>query len=112
MTGNPFEHERDARLGDLLRETLAPGDHAGFVRAVMVRIAADDDSWAVLGRWARPGIAAAIAFLLGMTLWLAFNPVTDAPSLAEAILPGDAPETLFSSVQMDNEMMLQVVLER
>jgi hypothetical protein len=108
---NPFEHERDSRLGDLLREYLEPGDHPGFVRGVMSRVRSVDTSWDVLSRWARPGIAAA-AFLAGVAVWFALAQSSDESSLADAVRPGDAPASFFSPAQPDNELVLQVVLER
>ena len=112
MTVNPFDHERDARLGELLRNHLEPSDHAGFVRTVMYRVRAGDTSWEVLSRWARPGIAAAAAFLLGVTMWFALNQPGDDPTLADAMRPGDAPASFLSAAEPDNELVLQVVLER
>jgi hypothetical protein len=112
MTVNPFDHERDTRLGELLRSHLEPSDHAGFVRAVMAQVRSADTSWEVLSRWARPGIAAAAAFLLGVTMWFALNQAGDDPTLADAMRPGDAPASFLSAVEPDNELMLQVVLER
>ena len=112
MTGNPFDHERDARLGELLRDHLEPADHAGFVHAVMLRVRSVDSSWEVLGRWARPGIAAAAAFLLGVTMWFALNQPADDPTLADAMRPADAPASFLSASEPDNELVLQVVLER
>lgn len=112
MTVNPFDHERDAHLGRLLREYLEPGDHDGFARGVMAQVRASDSSWEVLSRWARPGIAAAAAFLLGVSLWFALNQEADDPTLADAMRPGDAPASFLSARQPDNELLLQVVLER
>jgi hypothetical protein len=112
MTVNPFDHERDAKLGRMLRDYLEPRDHPGFVRAVMAQVQSSNSSWEVLSRWARPGIAAAAAFLLGVSLWFALNQQGDEPSLADAIRPGDAPESFLSARQPDNELVLQVVLER
>jgi hypothetical protein len=112
MTMNPFDHERDAKLGELLRDYLEPSDTAGFVRRVMFQVRSADTSWEVLGRWARPGIAAAVAFLLGVTLWFALNQPADDPTLADAMRPADAPASFLSAREPDNELMLQVVLER
>ena len=113
MTGNPFDHERDTYLGGVLREHLEAKDHNGFVRRVMQGIHPADSSWEVLGRWARPGVAAACAFLTGVMVWFALNGLPESPaSLADAVRPGDAPERLFSASQPDNELMLEVVLER
>jgi hypothetical protein len=78
----------------------------------MLQVRAPDSSWDVLGRWARPGIAAALAFLLGATVWFMLNSPADDPTLADAMRPGDAPERFFSPAAPDNELVLQVVLER
>jgi hypothetical protein len=112
VTINPFDHERDAALGDILRRHLEPEDHAGFVRTVMLKVQSADTSWEVLSRWARPGVAAAAAFLLGVTVWFALNQPADDPTLVDAMRPGNAPESLLSAAEPDNELMLQVVLER
>lgn len=112
MTGNPFDHERDATLGEILREHLEPRGHENFVRAVMLQVRSADSSWEVLGRWARPGIAAAAAFLLGVSMWFALNQPIDDPTLADAMRPGDAPVSFLSADQPDNELVLQAVLER
>jgi hypothetical protein len=112
MTANPFDHERDIRLGEAIRNYLEPADHAGFVRAVMLQVRSADSSWEVLGRWARPGVAAAVAFLLGGALWFALNQPADDPTLVDAMRPGDAPASFLSSAEPDNELVLQVVLER
>ena len=112
MSDNLFGTERDQKLGDLLRRHLEPADHAGFVRRVMVGLHATDNSWDVLSRWARPGIAAAIAFILGAATWVMLQTGNEAPSLVEAVVPGDAPTSLFSATRPDNELVLEVVLER
>ncbi len=61
MTQNPFDHERDAELGALLRAHLDAGDHAAFARRVRSALAAGTAAgpFDVLGAWLRPGIAAA-----------------------------------------------------
>src|SRR5439155_126829 len=60
----PFDHRPDMVLGDALRQALDPGEegHAAFIarvlaRAVQVRVMSWD---AVLARWARTGVAAAL----------------------------------------------------
>ena len=113
MTGNSFDHQRDIQLGAILREHLDAGDHPGFVRQVLAGIHSTDNSWDVLSRWARPGIAAAIAFLMGVSVWFALKgtPTPDA-TLADAIRPANAPANLLSSAQPDDDLVLQVVLEQ
>lgn len=112
MSDNPFGSDRDQELGDVLRRHLEPGDHSGFVRRVMLGLHATDNSWDVLGRWARPGLAAAMAFILGAATWFALETRTEPASLIEAVVPGDAPTPLFSATRPDNELVLEVVLEQ
>lgn len=112
MTDNAFANEPDRQLGDLLRRHLEPADHAGFVRRVMVGLHAADSSWDVLSRWARPGIAAAAAFILGAATWVILQSGTEPASLVDAVIPGDAPTRLFSTTSPDNELVLEVVLEQ
>ncbi|HET7042099.1 MAG TPA: hypothetical protein VFI13_08760 [Gemmatimonadales bacterium] len=74
MTDNPFDHERDAELGALLRAHLDAGDHAAFARRVRAAVTAASapGPFEVLGAWLRPGIAAAavIALLAGWYITL------------------------------------------
>jgi hypothetical protein len=112
MTANPFDHERDEKLGALLRDYLEAGNHQDFVSAVMNEVRSADTSWEVLSRWARPGLVAAVAFVAGTAVWFALKLPGNEPSLADAVRPGDAPASLFSAAQPDNELVLQVVLER
>jgi hypothetical protein len=63
----------------------------------MVGLHATDNSWDVLSRWARPGIAAALAFILGAATWVILQTAAEPQSLADAMLPGDAPAPLFSA---------------
>ena len=112
MSDNRFGTERDHKLGDLLRRHLEPSDHPGFVRRVLVGLHATDNSWDVLSRWARPGIAAALAFILGAATWVILQSGAEPQSLAEAVLPGDAPAPLFSATRPDNELVLEVILGR
>jgi hypothetical protein len=112
MNDNSFASERDPELGEVLRRQLTPDDHAGFVRRVMLGLHATDNSWEVLGRWARPGLAAAMAFILGAATWFALETRAEPASLIEAVVPGDAPTPLFSATSPDNELVLEVVLEQ
>src|SRR6266852_5990374 len=62
----PFDHRPDPVLGKALREALDPGDAQAFIarvlaRAEHVRVASWD---AVLARWARAGVAAALVVAL------------------------------------------------
>src|SRR5690348_10203399 len=60
----PFDHRPDRVLGEALRLALDPGDDAGgvFVARVLARAERiGAASWdAVLARWARAGVAAAV----------------------------------------------------
>ena len=62
----PFNHRPDLVLGRVLREALDPGDARAFTERVLaraehVRVASWD---AVLARWARAGVAAALVVAL------------------------------------------------
>jgi hypothetical protein len=61
MIDNPFDHERDAELGAILRAHLDAGDHAAFAAQVRQRLSARVNAgpFEILGGWLRPGIAAA-----------------------------------------------------
>ena len=73
MSGiNPFDQERDAALGALLRSALAVGDEPGFLARVRASVALtrQERTLDVLARWLRPNVAAAAAImLLGAALW-------------------------------------------
>ena len=63
----PFDHRPDALLGDALRRALEPGDDgAAFVARVLARAEQlRAVTWhAVLARWARAGVAAAVLVAL------------------------------------------------
>lgn len=69
MIDNPFDHERDAELGAILRAHLDAGDHAAFAARVRQGLSAKVNvgPFEILSGWLRPGIAAAaiIAILAG-----------------------------------------------
>jgi len=112
MNEHPFSADRDTELGSLLRDHLEPRDHAGFVRRVLAGLDQADSSWDVLSRWARPGMAAAAALMLGAATWFLLQGGTEPVTMVDALRPGDAPAPLFSSAEPDNELVLEVVLER
>ena len=63
----PFDHRPDRVLGESLRQALAPGDDGtAFVARVLARAESlGAASWdAVLARWARAGVAAAVVVAL------------------------------------------------
>jgi len=75
---SPFDHRPHPELGALLRDALTPGDEPAFVDRVLAAAAARAGDgyygapwWQVLGAWARPGVAAALALLAGATIWFA-----------------------------------------
>ena len=98
----PFDHRPDPVLGDALREALDPGDSSAVVARVLSR--ADEvraTTWdAVLARWARAGVAAAILMALSAGYLTgragAGAPVTR-PSVAETLIarPAQAAEVEF-----------------
>jgi len=102
----PFDHRPDPLVGEALRQTLDPGDAAPFVarvlaRAAEVRIASWD---AVLARWARPGVAAAVlvALAAGYLVGRASAAPVSRPSVYDALLappahPGEV-EIVLASV--------------
>ncbi|UCF19488.1 MAG: hypothetical protein JSU87_16450, partial [Gemmatimonadota bacterium] len=78
MTSSSFDHRPDERLGKLLRAVLSGGDDAAFVQEVLARVAGEEittpiavQPWEVLGRWARPGLAAAaVGLVAAVIVWL------------------------------------------
>jgi hypothetical protein len=96
MREQPFDHRPDPVLGEALRHALEPGDSAAFVARVLARAdalrAATPGSWdAVLARWARVGVAAAmvIALAAGYLVGRTATTTAAAPgraSVADALL--------------------------
>ena len=93
-------------LGAALRRVLDPGDHAAFVARVLAR--ADEarvtvGSWdAVLARWARVGVAAAVLVALGAGYLVGRATAgggvpSGQPSVAEALI---APRTQAPEVEV------------
>ncbi len=62
----PFDHRPDPVLGSALRQALARGDESAFVAELMGSAErAGAASWdAVLARWARVGVTAAVIVVL------------------------------------------------
>jgi len=106
----PFDHRPDPALGAALRQALDPesegggGSHAAFVARLLAR--ADDlrttASWdAVLARWARVGVAAAVLVSLAAGYLVGRATAASArPSVAEALLAPQTPvvEVVLASV--------------
>ena len=82
MTHSPFDHERDAELGALLRAHLDAGDHAAFAGRVRSALAAQGGlgPFEILGGWLRPGIAAAAVIALVAGWWITTGTRTEIAS--------------------------------
>ena len=87
----PFDHRPDPVLGDLLRRALEPDDDgAAFVARVLAR--AENLralTWhAVLARWARAGVAAAVlvALAAGYLVGRAAAVPTTRPTVADVLM--------------------------
>ncbi|HKW42278.1 MAG TPA: hypothetical protein VJN39_13590 [Gemmatimonadales bacterium] len=105
----PFDHRPDRVLGDALRRALDPGDDgSAFVTRVLARAERiGAGSWdAVLARWARTGVAAAVlvavvaGYLVGRAS--AAPLATSRPSVTDMLLappahPGEV-EVVLASV--------------
>ena len=73
---DPFDHRPDATIGGLLRDHLRVDDHEAFVvrmkaaarRGLRGARPASVREWDLLAGWFRPGMAAAVAILLGALL--------------------------------------------
>lgn len=108
MTQEPllFDHRPDLVLGAALREALDAGDSGAFIARLLGR--ADQmrsGSWdAVLARWARVGVAAAILFSVaaGYLVGRASAAATVRPTVTDALIapPNQAPvvEVVLASV--------------
>ncbi len=86
----PFDHRPDPLLGSALRQALAPGDESAFVAELMGSAErASAASWdAVLARWARVGVAAAVILVLAAGYVVRRSPATASrrPPVADALL--------------------------
>src|SRR5207302_1620783 len=76
-----FDHRPDLVLGKALREALDPGDAPAFIARVLahaehVRVASWD---AVLARWARTGVAAALVVALAAGYFVGRAPAASPP---------------------------------
>ena len=106
----PFDHRPDPVLGRALRQALDPGDAAAFVARVLARAERiHAGSWdAVLARWARAGVAAAVVIAVAAGYLVGRGSATAAPrllSVPDALLapatPAPEAEVVFASV-IDN----------
>jgi len=99
---SPFDHQPDAELGALLRETLTAPDHAGFVRRVIAQLPAAlarPSGWEILGTWARPGLAAAAVLLFLAGGWFGRLVSEPEPSAESAVA-----ETLTGAVLASEDL--------
>ncbi len=108
---NEFEATPDEALGQLLREHLAPGNHADFTARVRLLVAAEPStSWEVLARWARPGVAAAAGILLALTLLFGLaKPAPADMTLADAAQAAGVPSLLLADAPTTDAMLAAVV---
>lgn len=100
MTDNPFGHERDAELGDLLRAHLEGEGHAAFVAGVRARLTtASQNPLEVLGAWMRPGIAAAALVAAAAGWWLTTGTSTEVASATpvEVFAVGGGTDVMLAS---------------
>jgi len=106
MTHDPFDHQRDAELGAILRTHLDAGDHPAFTARVRRALAARGNvgPFEVLSGWLRPGIAAAalIAFLAGW--WITSGARTEVAS-------GTPLEIFAGTSTAGTDLMLATALE-
>jgi len=96
---SPFDQGPEPVLGEALRRALDPGDPAAFVARVLARASeVRAGSWdAVLARWSRVGVAAAMVIAAGAGYLLSRSGGTapsGRPSVADALLvpQAQAPE--------------------
>ena len=104
---NPFDPERDAALGALLRDALTAGDESGFLAKVRASVALtrQERTFDVLARWLRPNVAAAAAIVLlaaGLWWYEAANRSAGAATVAEL---------LVSDAEPGREVLLAGLLE-
>jgi len=107
----PFDHRPDMVLGDALRQALDPGEegHAAFIarvlaRAEQVRVMSWD---AVLARWERTGVAAALVVALAAGYFVGratAPPTTVRPTVPDVLIappahPGEVEVVLASVIE-------------
>ena len=107
-----FDHRPDLVLGRALREALDPGDARVFTARVLALAAqARAPSWdAVLARWARAGVAAALVIALAAGYFVgratAASPAGVRPTVSDVLIappahPGEV-EVVLASVIGNN----------
>jgi len=107
----PFDHRPDPVLGKALREALDAGDAPAFIARVLARAEhVRVGSWdAVLARWARTGVAAALVIALAGGYFVgraAASPPAARPTVSDVLIappahPGEV-EVVLASVIGNN----------
>jgi hypothetical protein len=92
MTLSPFDHERDAELGRLLRERLTGPEPEAFLNRMRLAVVAagQPGEWDLLTEWARPrriALAIAAGLLLWLGAWFSVDRPATEPGLMVASLP-------------------------
>jgi hypothetical protein len=101
MTNSPFDHERDAELGALLRAHLDGDQHAAFVARVRTALQADLGAGPIdiLGAWMRPGIAAAAIVAVAAGWYLSAGARTEVASTTpvEVLAAGGGADVMLAT---------------
>lgn len=102
MTHDPFNHERDVELGAVLRAHLDAGDAAAFSARVRGALQAEAAAgpFDLLGRWMRPGLAAAAVVALLAGWWITLGPgvqVASAGTPVEVFAAGGGADVMLAT---------------
>ncbi|HTK42162.1 MAG TPA: hypothetical protein VL287_11290 [Gemmatimonadales bacterium] len=116
---DPFDHRPDATIGGLLRDHLRVDDHEAFVvrmkaaarRGLRGARTASVREWDLLAGWFRPGMAAAVAILLGALLGVGRGERHSGVQFAEALGPTEAPAEFLAAEVPDPQVLLSPLLE-
>ena len=92
MMLSPFDQERDAELGRLLRERLTGPEPEAFLGRMRLAVAGAGrpGEWDLLTEWARPrrvALAIAAGLLLWLGAWFSANRPASEPGVLMASLP-------------------------
>jgi hypothetical protein len=114
-----FDHRPDPTIGGLLRDHLGVEDHEAFV--VRMKVAARRGrrparpasmrEWDLLAGWFRPGMAAAVAILVGALIGVRLGEPAWAVSFSQALGPAEAPAELLAAEVPDPQVLLSPLLE-
>lgn len=116
---DPFDHRPDATIGALLRDHLGVEDHEVFVvrmkaaarRGIRQFRPAAVREWDLLAGWFRPGMAAAVAVLLGALIGVGLGERHSGVHFAEALGPAEAPAEFLAAEVPDPQVLLSPLLE-